>query len=64
MRNYLLDIIKLFLALFVVLGHTYILVIRNSPNQMLSLQNIAVDGFFIISGFFLAKSTNKIKKRI
>ena len=62
MRNYLLDIIKLFLALFVVLGHTYILVIRNSPNQMLSLQNIAVDGFFIISGFFLAKSTNKIKK--
>ena len=62
MRNYLLDIIKLFLALFVVLGHTYILVIRNSPDQMLSLQNIAVDGFFIISGFFLARSTNKIQK--
>lgn len=60
MRNYFLDIIKLFLALFVVLGHTYILVIRNSPEQILSLQNIAVDGFFIISGFFLCKSINKI----
>lgn len=50
------DTLRFILALCVVFGHTFIVLMRNAPTQLVVVQNLAVDGFFILSGFLLAMS--------
>ena len=47
-----LDAFRLILALCVLIGHTYVVLYRIGPSKC-GVQNIAVDGFFILSGFFM-----------
>jgi len=53
------DSLRFLLALFVVIGHTFIVLVRQSNTQLWCLQNLAVDGFFVLSGFLLAVSCAK-----
>ncbi len=52
-RNNNLDILRLFFALFVFLGHWTILTNFNSDLFILHFEVTGVDGFFIISGFLV-----------
>lgn len=54
-----LDSLRFLLALCVVIGHTFIAIFRQSDAQLWCLQNLAVDGFFVLSGFLLAVSCTK-----
>lgn len=52
------DTLKYILALCVLIGHAFI---NLYPNTIMShIEAYAVDGFFLISGFFLAKSCQKL----
>lgn len=50
------DFLRFVLAICVVIGHSYLVLCRQSETDLLVLQNLAVDGFFILSGFLLALS--------
>lgn len=49
------DALRFILALCVLFGHTYVVLFREGPS-LIGVQNIAVDGFFIISGYLIALS--------
>jgi peptidoglycan/LPS O-acetylase OafA/YrhL len=51
--------IKYLLALCVLLGHGFIVLY---PHMQMHIEAYAVDGFFILSGFFLAKSCVKLSE--
>lgn len=53
------DAFRFILALCVVFGHTFINLFRVSKGDVLCIQNLAVDGFFILSGFLMAMSYSK-----
>lgn len=53
------DAFRFILALCVVLGHSYVVLYQVGPSHC-GVQNIAVDGFFILSGFLMAASLSKI----
>ena len=53
-----LDTFRFILALCVLFGHTYIVLYRQGKT-LIGMQNLAVDGFFILSGFLLALSIAK-----
>ena len=54
------DTLRYILALCVLFGHSYLYLYRNG-STLVGMQNIAVDGFFILSGFLLACSVVKTK---
>lgn len=57
-----LNTLRFLLAICVFIGHFYILVFWNgNPKDLIGLQNLAVDGFFILSGFLLARSCQNLK---
>ena len=56
------DTLRFLLAICVVLGHTFVVLVKQDPNQIWCIQNLAVDGFFILSGFLLAMSCVKYQK--
>lgn len=53
------DALRFILAMCVVFGHTFLVLFRTHAEETLDIQNLAVDGFFILSGFLLALSYNK-----
>ena len=55
-KIYAFDMFRFLLALCVVFGHTYIVLFKGSNDPGLCIQNLAVDGFFILSGFLIAMS--------
>jgi peptidoglycan/LPS O-acetylase OafA/YrhL len=58
MRNQSIDTLRFLLTLAVVVGHAFLSLVRQG-NELWALQNIAVDGFFVISGYFIANSCSK-----
>lgn len=50
------DALRFILALCVLFGHTFINLFCVDKTEILCIQNLAVDGFFIMSGFLLALS--------
>lgn len=58
-----LNTLRFLLAICVFIGHFYILVFWNGNHKdVIGLQNLAVDGFFILSGFLLARSCQNLKE--
>lgn len=55
-KIYSFDALRFILALCVVFGHTFLNLFRVSKGDVLVIQNLAVDGFFILSGFLMAAS--------
>ena len=56
------DSFRFILAMCVVFGHTFLQLFRKNSQDILDIQNLAVDGFFILSGFLLASSCNKSRE--
>ncbi len=54
------DTLRYILALCVLFGHTYLNLYRDGPT-LVGMQNMAVDGFFILSGFLMAFSIVRTK---
>ena len=50
------DAFRFILALCVVWGHTFLTLFRQNKTELFCIQNLAVDGFFILSGFLMALS--------
>lgn len=55
-KIYAFDTMRYLLACCVVLGHMYIMLFKGDSNIGWCIQNLAVDGFFILSGFLIALS--------
>ena len=55
-KIYAFDTMRYLLAYCVVLGHTYIMLFKGDSSIGWCIQNLAVDGFFILSGFLIALS--------
>lgn len=55
-KIYAFDTMRYLLAYCVVLGHTYIMLFKGDSSLGWCIQNLAVDGFFILSGFLIALS--------
>ena len=61
-KIYSFDAFRFILALCVVFGHSYVVLFRQGPS-LIGVQNIAVDGFFILSGFLMALSLSRNKEK-
>ena len=53
------DSFRFILVMCVIFGHTFLQLFQRNSEDILDIQNLAVDGFFILSGFLLASSYNK-----
>ena len=58
------DALRFILALCVLFGHTFITLFRVDKTDIMCIKNLAVDGFFIISGFLMALSYNKYENSL
>lgn len=55
------DFLRIFFCLCVIVGHIYIILgLGNDSEVIITMQNMSVDSFFIISGLFMAQSCNKL----
>ncbi len=54
-RNYSIDFIKDIMTICVIIGHIYCVLFRREGEQLVIMQNVAVDVFFVISGSFIAQ---------
>lgn len=62
-RWYTIDFLRVIFTVCVIIGHTYRIFYRVDGEFLISMQNMSVDAFFIISGMFLANSVNKLPTR-
>lgn len=55
------DFLRFILAVCVVIGHTFVVLFQVKQTTII-IHNLAVDGFFVLSGFLLALSYAKTNK--
>lgn len=55
-----IEFLRIIFSICVIIGHTYCVLFRIGDETLVSMQNMSVDAFFIISGIFLANTVNKM----
>lgn len=61
-KNTTIEFFRVVLTICVIIGHIYCTLFRKEGEQLVSMQNMCVDAFFILSGVFLARGIDRIRE--